>query len=104
MTASGRQITGNCTEAILVTDNAAHEPESDQFEEVFDRALKKSADAEGRAALRGGRTVTGLTDEKTLDIRRKVQAKLRAFWTPERRKVESERAKERWKLRKSPPH
>jgi hypothetical protein len=40
-------------------------------------------------------------DEKTLAHRKRAQDKINAYWTPERRKAESIKAKERWKARKA---
>jgi hypothetical protein len=40
-------------------------------------------------------------DEKTLVRRRQAQDKIRSHWTPEKRRAESEKAKERWKARKA---
>ncbi len=42
-----------------------------------------------------------MAEEATLENRRKAQEKIRAHWTSERRRAESEKAKDRWIVRKA---
>jgi glycine/D-amino acid oxidase-like deaminating enzyme len=53
------------------------------------------------AAKEAGVLIERGPSEKTLEGRRTAQKKIRAFWTPERRKEASTKGKQRWKASKA---